>query len=128
MFVKQKKCDSCGGTLTQLDEIKWQCIYCKTVCTHQGLYVKKECKTGVGSKASAEQVCKYILSLKNEALTKGNNIIILRSGNIHKELGLINRMPSVCGAMRKMMKEGDIILHQTPSGNSSTLLIQYHLT
>ena len=128
MLIKQKKCDNCGGTLAQLDEIKWQCIYCKTIYTNQGITVKKESKTEIDGRASVEQVCKYILSLKNEARMKGNNTIILRSGDIHKNLGLVSRMPTVCGAMRKMMNEGDIILHQTPSGNSSTLLIQYHLT
>lgn len=128
MLIKQKKCDNCGGTLAKLNEIRWQCIYCKTIYTHQGFTAKKERKTGIDGKASVEQVCKYILRLKSEALTKGNNTIILRSGDIHKDLALVSRMPTVCGAMRKMMKEGDIILHQTPSGNSSTLLIQYHLT
>ena len=69
----------------------------------------------------------YIEELKKRAAEKENDNIVLRSGDIHKELGLTSRMPTVCAAMRKAMSDGDAILHQTPSGNSSTLLINYSI-
>ena len=57
----------------------------------------------------------------------GKTFIILKSGDIHKELNLKSRMPQVCNAMRQSMNEGDIVLHTTPSGNSSTIEIQYNV-
>ena len=57
----------------------------------------------------------------------GEECIVLKSGEIHKDLGLKNRMPSVCKAMYDCMEIGDVILHTTPSGFSSTIEIQYML-
>ncbi|MBP3375931.1 MAG: hypothetical protein J6L83_04135 [Clostridia bacterium] len=121
MLVEQKKCNNCGGTLTYSGNGKWQCIYCKTVYLENS-----HKKASTEDKAiSVDKVYDYIEILKKDAVEKGNNSIILRSGDIHKDLGLKNRMPTVCGAMRKAMGDRDIIRHQTPSGNSSTLLIEY---
>ena len=61
------------------------------------------------------------------AKAQGLSYIVLRSGDIHKDLKLKNRMPSVCSAMYQMMMTGDKILHTTPSGRSSTIEIQYYL-
>lgn len=124
MLVEQKKCDNCGGTLVFLENDKWQCIYCKTI------YIESQPQqTATNVKTiSVQRVYEYIDGLKKCAAEKGNDNIVLRSGDIHKDLGLTSRMPTVCAAMRKAMKDGDMIIHQTPSGNSSMLLIQYHLT
>ena len=70
---------------------------------------------------------KYIETLKENARKEGKSVIALRSGDIHKDLNLKNYMPSVCNAMRQCMQEGDTVLHTTPSGNSSTILIEYNL-
>ena len=51
------------------------------------------------------------------------------SGKIHKELGLNNRHPMVCLAMRKLTKKfkHEIIDDHTGSGQTSTLTIKYSI-
>ena len=78
-------------------------------------------------KISTEDIRQHILKLKTVAKDKGRSYIILKSGDIHKSLGLRNAMPQVCNAMRQSMNEGDIVMHTTPSGNSSTIEIQYNV-
>ena len=79
------------------------------------------------SKVSTEDIRRYITELKDFARACGKTSIILRSGDIHKELKLKSALPQVCNAMRQSMNEGDVILHTTPSGNSSTIEIQYNV-
>lgn len=69
----------------------------------------------------------YILQLKVNAKTDGNNCLVLTSKVIHDDMGLKQRMPSVCNAMRNMMNGTDEILHVTPSGYSSTFQVKYYL-
>ena len=78
-------------------------------------------------KISTDDIFKYICQLKESAKLVGEKTIILRSGNIHKDLKLKSAMPQVCNAMRQAMNKGDIVLHTTPSGNSSTIEIQYYV-
>ena len=61
------------------------------------------------------------------ATAEGKKCIVLKSRDIHKALKLKDAMPQVCNAMRYAMNDGDIVLHTTPSGNSSTITIQYQL-
>ena len=77
--------------------------------------------------ASTADILNYIEELKEDARKSGKKIIVLRSGDIHSEMGLQSALPQVCNAMRKAMKDNDIILHTTPSGYSSTIEIQYSL-
>ena len=79
------------------------------------------------NKITTDDIRQHILELKKAAKDAGESFIILKSGDIHKELNLKNRMPQVCNAMRQSMNEGDIVLHTTPSGNSSTIEIQYNV-
>ena len=79
------------------------------------------------SKTSTEDIRNYIQKLKIQARESGKKVLVLRSGDIHKDLGLKDAMPPVCNAMRQSMRDGDIILHTTPKGNSSTIKIQYNL-
>ena len=76
---------------------------------------------------STEDIKRYILQLKNITKESGKSILILCSGDIHKDLNLKNAMPQVCNAMRQCMGENDVVLHTTPSGYSSTIEIQYNL-
>lgn len=84
-------------------------------------------KEKAGEKMTTSDIKEYIYNLKNNAKDVGKHILILRSGDIHKDLNLKNAMPQVCNAMRQAMNTGDTILHTTPSGNSSTIEIQYKL-
>lgn len=80
-----------------------------------------------GSKMSTQQIREHIQEVKAKAKESGKTSIILVSGDIHKELELKNTMPSVCNAMKQCMEAGDVVLHTTPSGNSSTIKIEYKL-
>ena len=79
------------------------------------------------NKITTDDIRQHILELKKAARDAGKVFVVLKSGDIHKELNLKNRMPQVCNAMRQSMNEGDIVLHTTPSGNSSTIEIQYNV-
>ena len=79
------------------------------------------------NRISTDDIRHHIVELKKTAKESGNKFIVLKSGDIHKELNLKSRMPQVCNAMRQSMNEGDIVLHTTPSGNSSTIEIQYYV-
>lgn len=78
-------------------------------------------------KVRTSDIEKYILEFKQNLKLKGHSYVVIVANDLHKELGLKNRMPMVCNAMRKVMLKGDEILHQTESGNSSTLKIKYYL-
>ena len=88
---------------------------------------KKQVLDQETNKISTDDIRQYIVELKKSAKESGKNFIVLKSGDIHKELKLKSAMPQVCNAMRQSMNEGDIVLHTTPSGNSSTIEIQYNV-
>ena len=79
------------------------------------------------NRITTEDIRQYIAELKQVAKEAGNKFVVLKSGDIHKELKLKSAMPQVCNAMRQSMIEGDIVVHTTPSGNSSTIEIQYNV-
>ena len=79
------------------------------------------------NKITTDDIRQHILELKKVAKDEGKQFIILKSGDIHKELNLKSAMPQVCNAMRQSLNEGDVVLHTTPSGNSSTIEIQYNI-
>ena len=79
------------------------------------------------NKITTDDIRQYILELKRAAKNAGKGFIIFKSGDIHKELKLKSALPQVCNAMRQAMNEGDLVLHTTPSGNSSTIEIKYYL-
>jgi len=76
---------------------------------------------------TADDVRQYIEKLLQEAKMRGEDYIDLVSGDIHKQLGMKNRMPQVCRIMYEKMMPGDEVLHTTPSGKSSTIKIRYYL-
>ena len=86
---------------------------------------KKQASEQESNKITTDDIRKHILELKAATKNANKEFIILKSGDIHKALKLKNAMPQVCNAMRQAMSEGDIVLHTTPSGNSSTIEIQY---
>ena len=84
--------------------------------------------TGKGAKGmTTKEIREYIIARKMDAKSKGKVSLVLRSGDIHKDLNLKDRMPPVCDAMYQCMMDGDKILHTTPSGKSSTIEIEYKL-
>ena len=49
------------------------------------------------------------------------------SGDIHRQLGMRDRMSLICRIMYKGMIPGDVVLQTTPSGQSLTIKIRYDL-
>ena len=78
-------------------------------------------------KIGTQDIHQHILDLKASVRAQGKKFIVLKSGDIHRALGLKSALPQVCNAMRKAMNEGDVVLHTTPSGCSSTIEIQYNV-
>ena len=100
------------------------------VLEEQMAEIMQERNQGMGkdtNKITTDDIRQYILELKLSAKNSGKNHIILKSGEIHKALKLKNAMPQVCNAMRQAMREIDVVLHTTPSGNSSTIEIKYNV-
>lgn len=78
-------------------------------------------------KVKTKDIREYIEAQKEEAKSRGEKFIVLRASNIHRINKLKNSMPMVCNAMRQCMGDNDIVLHETPSGYSSSLEIRYML-
>lgn len=78
-------------------------------------------------KVKTKDIREYIEAQKEEARSRGEEFIVLRASNIHRINKLRNSMPMVCNAMRQCMSNNDIVLHETPSGYSSSLEIRYML-
>ena len=78
-------------------------------------------------KVKTKDIREYIEAQKEEARSRGEEFIVLRASNIHRINKLKNSMPMVCNAMRQCMGDNDIVLHETPSGYSSSLEIRYML-
>ncbi|GFZ94018.1 hypothetical protein GCM10008018_45600 [Paenibacillus marchantiophytorum] len=76
---------------------------------------------------STEKIREYIIEVLNQAKAQGVTIIDLRSGDIHKNLKLANRMPSICSAMVSLGAFNFEIINDTPSGASSTKVVRYFL-
>ena len=73
------------------------------------------------------EIRRYILAIFELYRARGENTCVLVSGDIHREMNLLNSMPSVCNVMYQLRRPGDEILHRTPSEKSSTIKIKYHL-
>ncbi len=78
-------------------------------------------------KIKTKDIREYIEGQKIEAKKRGEEFIVLRASELHRVNRLRNAMPMVCNAMRQCMGENDIVLHETPSGYSSSLEIKYFL-
>lgn len=78
-------------------------------------------------KIGTRDIERYICELKQKATIQGNEYIEIVANDIHKMLKLKHRTPMVCNAMRNVMSDKDVIIHQPPKGNSNTLKIKYFL-
>lgn len=81
-----------------------------------------------GGASLVDRARALIQSAKDEAFESGNESIILICGEIQKALGVSNRVPSICQAMRDCMGPDDTVLEEPPSGMSTRLTIEYRLS
>ena len=80
-----------------------------------------------GQGGGTADILAYICGLLAFHRQQGETSCILTSGEIHRAMGLVHRMPSVCSAMYQAMGPGDVVVHTTPSGKSSTIQVRYSL-
>lgn len=79
-------------------------------------------------KIGISEVKTYIEELFKRAKENGEKEITLISGQIHKNLNLESRMPTVCDAMKYYYNYiHDEIIQSPPKGRGSRLIIKYNL-
>ncbi|HHW03014.1 MAG TPA: hypothetical protein GXX35_09410 [Thermoanaerobacterales bacterium] len=121
----------------ELERVKWLArfgndSYIKNMGREAGLQRAVNCSRKAREspdleRKTADDVRQYIEKLLQEAKIRGEDYIDLVSGDIHKQMGMKNRMPQVCRIMYEKMQAGDELIHTTPSGMSSTIKIRYYL-
>ena len=85
------------------------------------------------AKGDALRIRKYLITQVAMARERGDTTIILRSGDVHKALGLVARMPNVCQVMRGPMfseqaKVRKVRCIEAPlSCQSSRLIIEFRI-
>ena len=84
-------------------------------------------KQSDGKVFSTQAAYEYILSIKEEAKRNGQTEVTIIARDVARHFRVYDRIVCVCGAMRKAMKDGDVIIHTPPKGNSTTLEIKYKL-
>jgi hypothetical protein len=71
----------------------------------------------------------HLMAILNEARQTGKPHIDVESSHLHTQLGgppdSTHRMSVCCEVMRKMMRAGDSIVNEPPSGDGATLTIRY---
>ncbi len=70
-------------------------------------------------------VVDYINNEIEKARKEGRSYVELVAIDVQKAVGLKNRLPLVCNAMRKCMDFDSFYIHKTPSYQSSTLTIRW---
>ena len=65
------------------------------------------------------------------ASRSGQSYIDVNAGSLHRRIGgyptPFKRMPMCCAVMREMLRLGDEVLAQPPSGKGASLTIRYRL-
>jgi hypothetical protein len=81
---------------------------------------------GEKPKSYTQGVIDYLEALINKAKENGEDYIDIVSYELQKAVGLKNRIPLICNAMRKVMRDYEYeILADTPSQNSSTFKVRF---
>lgn len=84
--------------------------------------------TAILRSVSVSDIKVFIYEIIDRSRHDGLAYVDIVSGEIHKQMKLSRKMPSVCSAMYALMKENDVVLYTTPSGKSSTIKIRYFST
>lgn len=77
---------------------------------------------------STLEVRQFISQILQQEKNNNKNQAVIRSGEIHKLLGMTNSMPTVCQAMRSLDEFRDYdIIEEPAKGNGSRLVFRYKL-
>lgn len=78
---------------------------------------------------TAQDFENQVVAIKAATKQRGQPYVDVKSGNLHRHLGGYpsndHRMPVCCEVMKRMMRSGDLILKQPPSGQGAALVIRY---
>jgi hypothetical protein len=124
-WQEYSRLDTSGGEIKALtvsvtpDHVK--------VCKPEEVAPEPVLRSLSGERGQTDQIRQYIRNRLINAKAQGNVHLELVSGDIHKAMNLSNRMPSVCQAMISVDGYVFEILHDTPSGHSSTKRVKYLL-
>ena len=77
-------------------------------------------------KITTEAIRFHVSRMIEVAREEGKPSITIVARDVHNSLNLKRSYPMVCNAMRQCMKHGDVVVHATESGYSSTLEIKYY--
>jgi hypothetical protein len=70
-----------------------------------------------------------LMAILNTARQSGKSYVDVKSSNLHQQVGgqanPDQRMSVCCDVMRRMMRSGDSVLNDPPSGQGPTLMIRY---
>jgi len=81
----------------------------------------QNCKDG--KHWTTDDIYKFIAN----RFVKGEKIVIT-SGSIHNDIGLLNRYPMVCNAMKRLMKEyPNRVISIPKSGEGATFVVEYSI-
>lgn len=89
--------------------------------------VAKQLGYDVEQQNHTEEIRDHIRDLFDKAKESGQDYIDILAKDVEKAVSDDQHVPSVCSAMRSLMKDGDEILKSPPKGNGVTLLIRYYL-
>ncbi len=76
---------------------------------------------------NSEAIRRFIGEWFKQAECLGRSVLAVKAGDVHKALGLRNRMPQVVSAMRTLMRDNDILAKAPPSGQGSDFIVVYRL-
>ena len=76
---------------------------------------------------NSEAIRRFIGEWFKQAECLGRSVLAVKAGDVHKALGLRNRMPQVVSAMRTLMRDNDILAKEPPSGQGSDFIVVYRL-
>lgn len=97
----------------------------KNSCKETIKFNKKKCEKKPSRQLGVDDVYDHLCNLLEKAKENDLEHLEVKAGNIHNELGLEHRMPTVCDAMYKLKKENDIIMYSPPKGKGSRLTIKF---
>ncbi|WP_404332151.1 hypothetical protein [Mesobacillus maritimus] len=112
--------------IKQLDNALWSFGKCMKPKTGKDQGIKKRLVPSSSHPGLTEEIREYARSILHKSKEDGKEYMDLRSGDLHKQMNLQNRMPAVCNAMVSLGVFRPEIIHDTPSGKSSTKVVRYY--
>lgn len=121
---------SLGGPTTQqpADETVFGTLP-RSIQPRTGALRERRAPIAVGRSPTSAVFQAVLDALFEEATHVGKSHLDVVAGELHRQVGGYpghnHRIPMCCGAMRRLLSDGDTILHSPPSGSGASLAIRY---